>query len=142
MYHWCVRYAVDETSGCWIWKGQISVQGYGVMNKTPAHRAVYELLVGRIPGDCEIHHICGNRACVNPEHLEPKRVRDHRQLHHPQKDECIWGHRFDDANTYVRANGDRQCRKCKARRERERQRRLREAAGFTQPPARTSSPDL
>ena len=114
-----MRYTIDG-NGCWNWSKNVSVYGYGYLNKRPAHRVVYEALVGRIPAGCEIHHLCRNKRCVNPEHLKAIRTRLHRQTHNHKHDTCIWGHPFDEANTYVTKKGERQCRACKARRERER----------------------
>lgn len=64
-------------SGCWIWAGYISAKGYGRMRTQSgpqqtigAHRVAYELLVGPIPEGLTIDHLCRNRGCVNPEHLE------------------------------------------------------------------------
>jgi len=122
-----MRYEVDE-NGCWSWTGYISPAGYGVINKTMAHRLVYELLVGRILAGFEIHHTCRNRRCINPEHLEAQLVVEHRLLHHPKHAKCKWGHDFDATNTYITKKGERQCRKCKARRERERHARARQLA--------------
>ena len=70
-----VPYLVDEDSGCWVWQRSINADGYGVTS-TPqrhsvgAHRAYYEEHHGPIPAGLEIDHLCRNRACVNPAHLE------------------------------------------------------------------------
>lgn len=64
---------------CWPWRGALRPTGYGTFTlrrgswrtSKPAHRAVYELLVGPIPEGLEIDHLCSNPGCVNPEHLEP-----------------------------------------------------------------------
>jgi hypothetical protein len=63
--------------GCWVWTGARAV-GYGYISRgggigsaiVPAHRIAYELLVGPIPDGLHIDHLCRNRPCVNPDHLE------------------------------------------------------------------------
>lgn len=59
---------------CWVWRGG-TVNGYGrtsVAGKAVAvHRAAYEVLVGPIPEGLTLDHLCRNRACYNPAHLEP-----------------------------------------------------------------------
>jgi hypothetical protein len=130
-----MRYAVAE-NGCWNWLGSISNTGYGQATlwgkPGPAHRAAYELLVGRIPRGWEVHHSCHNRHCINPEHLNVLHPNTHAELHenYAHLTMCKYGHLLDEANTYVRKDGGgRQCRICKARRERERNQQKRIAAG-------------
>jgi len=71
------RYAVDPESGCWVWLGNIDkTHGYGRCKfegsaTVLAHRVFYEQLIGPIPEGLELDHVCRNRACVNPAHLEP-----------------------------------------------------------------------
>lgn len=68
------RYRIDPDSGCWVWLGGIS-HGYGNCSwrgKTArAHRVFYEHHVGPVPAGLQLDHVCRNRACVNPDHLEP-----------------------------------------------------------------------
>ena len=68
-------YIVDADTGCWVWQWSIDSWGYGRLNRdgeSPhAHRAYYERLVGPIPEGLQLDHLCRNRACVNPAHLEP-----------------------------------------------------------------------
>jgi len=65
---------VVDPSGCWLWTLHISSKGYGtiwVAGKTQyAHRMAYEVFVGPIPVSMTVHHKCGTRHCMNPEHLE------------------------------------------------------------------------
>ena len=72
---------VDATGDCWNWTAARQPNGYGVfgIGKTHtrvAHRLSWELLVGPIPDGLEIDHLCRNRACCNPDHLEPVTPRE------------------------------------------------------------------
>lgn len=69
------RYIVDEETGCWLWTGgtrggygRLKLTDYGTME---AHRASYELHKGKIPEGMQLDHLCRNRSCINPDHLEP-----------------------------------------------------------------------
>lgn len=116
---------VEKTDGCWLWTDAPNQgTGYGRLNigqgrTRLAHRIAYELLVGPVPVGLTIDHLCRNRLCVNPAHLEPvtrgenvlrgvsKAGRSARPTH------CPRGHAYDDANTYRTPVGGRQCRACK-----------------------------
>ena len=65
------NHTLGEESGCWNWLGCINRGGYGKLGMLLAHRAMYELRVGPIPAGMQLDHLCRNRACVNPAHLEP-----------------------------------------------------------------------
>ena len=58
-------------SGCWNYTGTIGTRGYGQIKKTTAHRWYYEQLVGPVDASLEVDHLCRNKTCVNPDHLEP-----------------------------------------------------------------------
>lgn len=69
-------YSVNDESGCWTWTAARSDTGYGTImcdsgRNMNAHRFAYLRLRGEIPKDLQIDHLCRNRACVNPDHLEP-----------------------------------------------------------------------
>ena len=66
---------VDVSGDCWVWLGGESGKGYGSFwingRLSRAHRVSYTNLVGPIPDGLDIDHICYNRRCVRPEHLQP-----------------------------------------------------------------------
>lgn len=68
------RVTCDDIDGCWEWTGARGTGGYGQVrlrgSKTTAHRAMFEAVKGAIDPELDIDHICRNRLCVNPAHLE------------------------------------------------------------------------
>lgn len=73
--HASPRIEVDKATGCWVWKRALDRAGYGVQRVDGrllrAHRWLYEMLLGPVPNGMELDHLCRNRRCVNPSHLEP-----------------------------------------------------------------------
>ena len=117
--------------GCWLWSGYVQKSGYAsytkmVDGKRPlAHRFTYEALVGPIPEGMVLDHLCRNRACVNPSHLEPVSMQENIlrgegfAATNAQKTHCKHGHPFDDENTWV-YRGLRHCRTCRREADRKR----------------------
>ena len=67
-------YYLVGDNGCWVWTGYVNSNGYAPMRRSGrkglAHRIFYEEMVGPIPEGYHIDHLCMNRICLNPEHLE------------------------------------------------------------------------
>ena len=115
---------VKKTKSCWNWTGKTkTTRGYGVLwfggGKTiSAHRFSYEIHNGKIPNGLQIDHLCRNRKCVNPEHLEAvtDKVNVLRGIGlsamNARKTHCKNGHPFNKQNTW-HYKGQRVCRICK-----------------------------
>jgi hypothetical protein len=121
--------------GCLQWQGALDAYGYGIFwfegKSVRAHRWAYIQKFGPVAEDRVMDHLCRNRWCVNPDHLEPAgNIENFRRgwgyrLQNGMTDRCIHGHEYTPENTYVRpSTGHWQCRTCI----RARKRALREAA--------------
>jgi hypothetical protein len=112
-----------DANGCWNWPQRLMPNGYGRISvgneRHYIHRVAYATAIGSIRDGLEIDHLCRNRACCNPAHLEPvtHRVNNLRSENFAGKRSrqlrCESGHLFDDANTYIAPNGTRKCRACR-----------------------------
>lgn len=123
-----------ELGPCWQWTGKSLIKGYGTIceNKKgySVHRLVYTMLRGAVPEGLDLDHLCRNRACCNPHHLEPVTRREN-LLRSPiaptgindRKTHCKYGHEFSAQNTriwYVNGHRRRRCNVCHREDERRR----------------------
>lgn len=124
-------------NGCWLWLGTRHNHGYGVVRERYAwrlvHRVVYMALIGSIPEGLTLDHLCRNRLCVNPTHLEPVTNKENIlrgeafSAKFARRDCCAHGHPFTEENTYRYVykgiDQGRICRTCHRERERRYRRR-------------------
>lgn len=122
-----IGYVIQE-NGCWEWAGAMTLSGYGTWNNggdQRAHRVMYKRHKGPIPEGLVLDHLCRNKACVNPDHLEAVDDRTNllrgvgRCAQNARKTHCLRGHEFTEANTYRQKNNGRVCRACQCLAQRE-----------------------
>lgn len=118
---------VTTGSGCWDWTGSFSPLGYARFSTTngprAAHRLVYEVFHGPVPPELDLDHLCSNRGCVNPAHLEPVSHQENLMrgdtivARQAAQTHCVNGHEFTPENTRIRPySGGRACRACDRKR--------------------------
>lgn len=135
------RVEVHQPAGCWQWRGQVrKSDGYAVahfhrLGTFQAYRVSYSLLIGPIPEGMTLDHLCRNRSCVNPDHLQvidsvTNALRGYgTSAMNKRRTHCIYGHPFTPENTYVTPGRHRMrtCRICAKRRSAATTRKITEA---------------
>jgi hypothetical protein len=108
------RRRVDE-NGCWNYTGSINTYGYGRIGTAGeifVHRIAHTLWVGPIPDGLHIDHLCRNRACFNPAHLEPVTPAENSRRGAASRTSCPKGHPWTPESTHINRRGARVCRVC------------------------------
>lgn len=113
------RIIKHETS-CWFWQARLNAQGYTVFKVNGkivhVHRWAYETFKGPIPEGLVVDHLCTNRSCVNPDHLEAITVKENNIR--AKGTSCFQeGHPRTEENTII-ISGVQICRRCHVKRER------------------------
>lgn len=109
---------VRKTNECWIWLRLVNRDGYGVFpfresSQHLAHRMAYAWRFGTVDLDnesLELDHLCRNRLCVRPDHLEL--VTHAENMHRAIRLECINGHPMEGDNVRISVRGSQICRTC------------------------------
>lgn len=126
-------YALDLSKPCWEWPGRLDDDGYGRLDGRTAHRVIWERILRRkLPDGIHLDHVCQNKRCVNPAHMEPvtpkenqRRSRVIRGLKPKSAREpkprprrlvlggvCSHGHVLTEALLAIRTDGLGRCREC------------------------------
>lgn len=110
--------AISIDTDCWNWIAHINL-GYGIFGKYRAHRVSYSIFKGDIPTSFVVDHLCGNKACCNPDHLRAVEQRENIRhtlntitVKNKMATHCPKGHEYTESNTY-RCSKGRACFTCR-----------------------------
>lgn len=119
---------VNKTNTCWYWTAYVRPDGYGAFRPTKgnmvnAHRYSYKTFVGELVSGMHIDHLCRNKTCVNPKHLQQVAPAENTRRgisgrltkdRHKLVTHCPSGHEYTETNTIYSISSDGyKCRKCK-----------------------------
>lgn len=126
------RHIEFHRCGCWEWTGPTTDKGYARISQSKTswvlgHRLFFEIFRGKVPDGLDLDHLCRNRNCINPSHLEPVSRRENVMrgrspfilAHHSGS--CVRGHQMTPDNTYISPKGQKHCKACRQMREKKRQ---------------------
>lgn len=141
---------VAKSDGCWLWIGAMRKDGYGSFSFDGRKRLAHHFLIGNAPEGLEWDHVCRNRGCIRPEHLEAVTHGENARRGEAgskiaainrDKTHCPQGHPYDEENTRYRPNGARRCAECNRIQSREGQRKIRlHAFNASQTPSQPIAP--
>lgn len=114
---------VITSTGCWEHQGKRTAKGYvriTIGSRVDAsnrleyvHILGWEQLVGPRDRALTLDHLCENKACWNPQHLEQVTNAENKKRGGDRMTHCRRGHERNEQNTYIKPDGKRQCRVCK-----------------------------
>src|SRR5688500_12556704 len=130
LQRWAAKVVLPaEPEGCWRWTGALTHNAYGKGTANHrsylTHRFAYERFVGAVPPGLTLDHSCRNRACENPEHLQPATNQENTlrgvgfAARFASRNHCNHWHPFDESNTiwrkppHITGRRYRQCRECR-----------------------------
>lgn len=128
LIRFCEQWEENKETGCWEWIGFLNPKGYGkigmkeegVWKSRLAHRVSYLHAKGEIKKGLVLDHLCQNKKCVNPDHLEAVTNLENRRRgdssncgwNFREKTHCPQGHEYTEENTFYSFSKSRRCRTC------------------------------